>query len=60
MSFEDIYRSYRHLTNDELKQEIHDRTARRYDVRMVGADGCMIDSYVIKVCETILAERGIQ
>lgn len=57
--FQRILRTYQHLTNDELEQEIKDRTSRRYSTRMVGAAGCMTDAYVLNACSKILNERGV-
>lgn len=54
MNYEHIKRSYSHLTDAELKKELHDRTVRRYDTHKVGADGCMIDAWVIRACRELL------
>ena len=54
MDYERLKRSYSHLTDDELRREIKDRSARRYDTRMVGADGCMTDALVLQVCRELL------
>lgn len=54
MTYEMILRRYSHLTDDELRQEIQIRSQRRYDTRMVGADGCMTDAWVIRACKELL------
>lgn len=54
MTYEMILRRYNHLTDDELRQEIRIRSQRRHDTRMVGADGCMTDAYVIQACKELL------
>lgn len=59
MSYEGIKRTYSHLTNEELQQELKDRTARRYDTHKVGSAGCMVDAWVIRVCKELLTERGV-
>lgn len=59
MDYAWIKRSYSHLTNDELQQELHDRAARRYDTRKVGADSCMTDAWVLRACREILKEREL-
>lgn len=58
MNYEHIKRSYSHLTDAELKEELHDRTARRYSTNKVCADGCMIDAWVIRACRELLDSRG--
>ena len=57
MTITEIKIRYNHLTSDELKAEIEYRTTHPYDYRMVGADGCMTDAYVIRVCKELLSER---
>lgn len=58
MTYEMILKRYSHLSDDELRQEIKDRTARRYSTSMVGADGCMIDADVLRACRELLDRRG--
>lgn len=58
MEYEKILRSYSHLTNDELRLEIKLRSAHRYNTRMVGAEGCMVDAYVLRACRELLDRRG--
>ena len=56
--YNDIKRRFDRLTSDELKAEICERSHRRYNTRKVGADGCMIDSWVLRACRELLTERG--
>ena len=58
MTYEMILRSYGHLTDNELREELEYRTSHRYSTRGVGADGCMINTYVIQACRELLDSRG--
>ena len=57
MTYEMILKSYSHLTDEELKQEIQDRSSRRYDTHKTGADGCMTDAWVLRACRELLDTR---
>ena len=58
MTYEMILKRYSHLSDDELRQEIKDRTARRYSTSMVGSDDCMIDANVLRACRELLDSRA--
>lgn len=60
MTYERIKRSYSHLSSEELRKEISERSRRRYNTHKVGAADCMIDSWVLRACNEILNERSGQ
>lgn len=59
MTFEEIKRRYNRLSSSELEKELAERSARRRSTWMVGAEGCMIESYIKRACREILAERNL-
>lgn len=59
MTFAEIKKRYSYLTSAELEKELKLRSTSRTGSWMVGAENCMLNTYVIRACREILSERKI-